>query len=168
MSVFYLLPPRPALGECLAKMLQPYVPGASINPNLCADFVDSLVSGSPEADDFYVVYREDLPEGEEVNTALREGLRAETGTTRLSACRLGRKRRSRDDQNVATGRLRELGGSISVCGIWLPFHAWLSANSRHERTPFFCDFPQIFSKIGSTFFYALHFIRTPSRAAGSR
>jgi hypothetical protein len=79
MAVFYLLPPRPALGECLAKMLQPYVPGALINPNLCADFVDSLVSGSPEADDCYVVYREDLPEGAEVNTALRDGFGAEAG-----------------------------------------------------------------------------------------
>ncbi len=79
MAVFYVLPPRPALGECLAKMLRPFVPGALISPDLCADFVDSLVSGSPEADDFYVVYREDLPEGEEVNTALREGFGAEVG-----------------------------------------------------------------------------------------
>jgi len=79
MAVFYVLPPRPALGECLAKMLRPYVPGALINPDLCADFVDSLVSGSPEADDCYVVYRDDLPEGEEVSTALREGFGAEDG-----------------------------------------------------------------------------------------
>ena len=79
MAVFYVLPPRPALGEYLGGMLQPFIPGVSIDRNACADFVDSLVAGSPDADEHYVVYREDLPEGEEVNTALREGFGAEEG-----------------------------------------------------------------------------------------
>jgi len=79
MAVFYVLPPRPALGKCLASMLQPFIPGASINQDACADFVDSLVSGSPEGAESYVVFREDLPDGEDVNTALREGFGAEDG-----------------------------------------------------------------------------------------
>jgi hypothetical protein len=79
MAVFYVLPPRPALGECLANMLQPFVPGASINRQACTDFIDSLIAGSPDGRESYVVYREELPEGEEVNAALREGFGAEDG-----------------------------------------------------------------------------------------
>ncbi len=79
MAVFYVLPPRRLLGDCLARALRPFVPGVVISEDVCADLVDSLVTGSPESDETYVVHREDLPDGEEVNTALRAGFGAETG-----------------------------------------------------------------------------------------
>lgn len=79
MAVFYVLPPRRLLGECLAKLLRPYVPGVAISQEACADLVDSLVTGSPEVDETYVIYREDLPDDEDVNEILRDGYGAEAG-----------------------------------------------------------------------------------------
>ena len=79
MSVFYVLPPRPVLGDCLARLLRLYVPGATISPDSCAEMVAALVSESPEGDELYVVHREDLPENEDVSGSLREGFGAETG-----------------------------------------------------------------------------------------
>lgn len=79
MAVFYVMPPRPALGECLARVLQPFIPGAAINRPACTHFIDLLVSDSTAGVEGYVVYREDLPEGEDMETALREGFGAEEG-----------------------------------------------------------------------------------------
>ena len=79
MAVFYVLPPRRMLGECLARMLRPYVPGVSIDHDACADIVDSLVTGSPESEETYIVHRDDLPDGEDMNSVLRSGFGAETG-----------------------------------------------------------------------------------------
>ena len=79
MAVFYVLPPRPVLGQCLAKALRPYMPGVTIDDEECADIIDSLVTGSPSVKETYVVHREDLPEGEDMNAALREGFGAESG-----------------------------------------------------------------------------------------
>jgi hypothetical protein len=78
MAVFYVLPPRRMLGEHLAGLLRSYVPGVAISQDACADVVDSLVTGSPELET-YVVYREDLPEGEDIGRALRDGFGAENG-----------------------------------------------------------------------------------------
>jgi hypothetical protein len=79
MAVFYVLPARTVLGECLARMLRPFVPGVALDQDACADLVESLVSGSTGGEEYYVVHREDLPDGEEVNEALREGFGAEDG-----------------------------------------------------------------------------------------
>ena len=79
MAVFYVLPPRPLFGECLAQMLRPYVPGISIDNEACADLVDSLIADAPGSEETYLVHREDLPEGEELSSALREGYGAEAG-----------------------------------------------------------------------------------------
>ena len=79
MAVFYVLPSRPLLGECLARMLRPYVPGVSVSGEACSDLVGSLVSGSPEGDASYVIHREDIPEGNDLSTSLRDGFGAEAG-----------------------------------------------------------------------------------------
>jgi hypothetical protein len=79
MAVFYVLPPRRMLGECLARVLRPLIPGVAISQEACADVIDSLVTGSPDAEDTYIVHREELPDGEDLNGALREGFGAETG-----------------------------------------------------------------------------------------
>ena len=79
MSVFYVLPPRPILGHCLARLLCQFVPGATISGDSCIEMVTALVSESPEADESYVVHREDLPESDDLSTSLREGFGAEAG-----------------------------------------------------------------------------------------
>jgi hypothetical protein len=79
MAVFYVLPPRRMLGEFLAQALRPYVPGIAIDQEACADLVDSFVTDTPAEEESYVVHREDLPDGEEMNSVLRAGFGAETG-----------------------------------------------------------------------------------------
>jgi hypothetical protein len=79
MAVFYLLPPRPFLGERFAGFLQSYFPGldwdAALRSQL-ADVFGAAVVGRP---DVYVVYREDLPPGEIPARALVDGFGAEAG-----------------------------------------------------------------------------------------
>ncbi len=79
MAVFYILPPRQLLGEALATALRPFVPGVAINEDACADLVDSLVTGSPDMTETYIVHREELPDDEDLSVTLREGFGAEAG-----------------------------------------------------------------------------------------
>ncbi len=79
MAVFYVMPPRKMLGEQVAQMLRPYIPGLAIEGSVCAEFVDSLVANSSDGSDSYLVHREDLPVGEEMKNALRETFGAESG-----------------------------------------------------------------------------------------
>lgn len=79
MAVFYVLPPRTALGECLARLLRPFLPGVAIAGESCSDLVASLVNESSLEDETYVVHREDLPDGEDLNSALCNGFGAEPG-----------------------------------------------------------------------------------------
>jgi hypothetical protein len=79
MAVFYVLPPRPALGECLARLLRPYLPGIAIGGDSCADLIEMLVNDAAREEEAYVVHREDLPDGEEISAALCTGFGAEPG-----------------------------------------------------------------------------------------
>jgi len=79
MSIFYILPPRTILGEVLAKLLRPMMPGLKISRETCIDLVEGLVADSPDADQTYLVHREDLPEGVDLNAVLRDGYGAEPG-----------------------------------------------------------------------------------------
>ena len=79
MANFYVLPPRPALGECLARLLRPYLPGIAIAGDSCADLVETVVNEASPEDETYVVHREDLPDGEDVSSALCAGYGAEPG-----------------------------------------------------------------------------------------
>jgi hypothetical protein len=79
MAVFYVLPPRPALGECLARLLRSYVPGVSIESGSCAEMIANLVNEASQEEEAYVVHREDLPDGDDVSAALCNGYGAEPG-----------------------------------------------------------------------------------------
>jgi len=72
MAVFYVLPPRAALGEVLARFLRPYLPGLAVSVEACTDMIGTLTEDQPA----YVVHREDLP-GEDVFSALRDACGAE-------------------------------------------------------------------------------------------
>src|SRR5262245_44718039 len=79
MSTFYLLPPRPALGDRLAGLLQPLLPGLDwdcVTRSLLADWVGQLAEAHA---DVYVVFREDLPDGEPTARALANGFGAAPG-----------------------------------------------------------------------------------------
>ena len=79
MAVFYVLPPRTALGECLARLLRPYLPGISIATESCSEMVEALANEAALEDEAYVIHREDLPDDGDVDAALRHGFGAEPG-----------------------------------------------------------------------------------------
>jgi hypothetical protein len=72
MAVFYVLPPRAALGEMLARFLRPYLPGLAVSAETCTELIDTLTEAQPA----YVMHREDLP-CDDVLSALRDGCGAE-------------------------------------------------------------------------------------------
>jgi hypothetical protein len=79
MAIFYLLPPRPFLGERFAGFLQSFFPGLDwdgATRSQLADVFGAAVAGRP---DVYVIYREDLPPGEPPAQALVDGFGAEAG-----------------------------------------------------------------------------------------
>jgi hypothetical protein len=75
-STFYLLPPRPYLGECVASFLQGLFPDLKWDN---ADLVETLTATAIRHAGIYVVYREELPEGEEPAQSLADGFGAEPG-----------------------------------------------------------------------------------------
>jgi hypothetical protein len=75
MADFLLLPPRPAIGEEIARLIRPYLPGVRITAADCLRFLDALAAASGKV---FLVHREELPD-EEDDAALRDGYGAETG-----------------------------------------------------------------------------------------
>jgi hypothetical protein len=78
MATFYVIPSRPQLGERFAGYLQKHFPGLNCPTAAWGELADSLVDAIHQSDVF-VVYREELPEGEELTQALAEGFGAEPG-----------------------------------------------------------------------------------------
>lgn len=79
MSTFYLLPPRNLLSERFAAFVRTWLPGLPGDAALgdaFSEFVESTLARHPAV---YVVYREELPEGEDVSRALADGFGAEAG-----------------------------------------------------------------------------------------
>src|SRR5262249_3585464 len=79
MSTFYLLPSRPVLGERFADYLKDLFPGlkwARVSWGGLADALGAVAASQPNV---YVVYREELPEGETPASALADGFGAELG-----------------------------------------------------------------------------------------
>lgn len=79
MSTFYLLPPRPVLGERFAAYLGTLFPGLDWSTKSCAELADVLGATVSRNTDVFVVYREELTAGEDPAQALRDGFGAETG-----------------------------------------------------------------------------------------
>ena len=78
MSTFYLLPPRPLLGEHFTGFLQKVFPGLSWDSLQHANLGEALGAEVCHPDVF-VVFREELPEGESPALALVDGFGAEAG-----------------------------------------------------------------------------------------
>src|SRR5262249_15152086 len=78
MSLFYVLPPRPLLGEHFATYLRGLFPGVDWDTRACAQLAEALAAAisRPEV---YVVFREELPEGESAHRAVVDGFGAEPG-----------------------------------------------------------------------------------------
>jgi len=78
-STFYLLPPRPLLGERFATYLSGLFPGLSWDASRWLELADALTAAAAERPDVYVIHREELPEGEDAERALRTDFGAEDG-----------------------------------------------------------------------------------------
>jgi hypothetical protein len=79
MSTFYLLPPRPFLGECLAGLLRPLFPDVDWAGPVGVEMGEVLARNIGHCPDVYVVHREELPEGESPGRGLADGFGAEAG-----------------------------------------------------------------------------------------
>ena len=79
MSTFYLLPPRPLLGDRLARFLQSVLPGLDWDCAARGRLAEGLGAAAVEGAGVYVVYRDDLPPGEPPARALVDGFGAEAG-----------------------------------------------------------------------------------------
>jgi hypothetical protein len=78
MSIFYLMPPRPFLGDRFADFLQTLFPGLAWDSSTRTNLAE-LLGTAAERDGIYVVYREDLPREESPAQALKDGFGAEAG-----------------------------------------------------------------------------------------
>jgi hypothetical protein len=78
-STFYLLPPRPIMGERFAAYLGTLFPGVDWSTRTWPELADLLGTTLARHADVFVVYREELPQGESPAQALRDGFGAETG-----------------------------------------------------------------------------------------
>ena len=78
MSIFYLMPPRPFLGDRFAAFLQTIFPGLDWDRGERTDLAEML-GAATERDDVFVVYRDDLPGEDSPMQALVNGFGAEAG-----------------------------------------------------------------------------------------
>jgi hypothetical protein len=79
MSIFYLVPPRPFLGDRFADFLQSLFPGLAWDSVSRVRLAEMLGEAASERDGVYVIYREDLPREEPPIQALVNGFGAEAG-----------------------------------------------------------------------------------------
>jgi hypothetical protein len=79
MSTFYVLPPRPFLGQQFAAFLQACFPGLSWDPAARAELAELLGATAQQQADVYVVFREDLAEQADVKQTLVEDFGAAAG-----------------------------------------------------------------------------------------
>jgi hypothetical protein len=79
MSTFYILPRRPLVEETFAEYLKPLFPGLPRDAIRSSILTELLESGVLLQPDVFVVYREDLPAGEDIVRTLADGFGAEPG-----------------------------------------------------------------------------------------
>jgi hypothetical protein len=77
-STFYVLPPRPVLGDRFAAFLQTVFPGLDWDTRARVNLAD-LLGKTLAQPDVYLVHRDDLPAGEVLSRALIDGFGAERG-----------------------------------------------------------------------------------------
>jgi hypothetical protein len=84
MADFFLLPPRPSVGEELARLVRPYLPGLRVSAGDCVRFLETVVEKAGGR--AFLVHREDLPDADDVGVSLRDGFGAEDGDRVIQVC----------------------------------------------------------------------------------
>jgi hypothetical protein len=78
-STFYVLPPRPLLGDRVADFLHAVLPGLDWDDAMRTNLADAIAAAASVHEDVYVVFRDDVPAGEALARALADGFGAEAG-----------------------------------------------------------------------------------------
>lgn len=79
MSIFYVLPSRPLLGQRFAEFLQTVFPGHQWPRDQWCDLAEMLGGQVQQRADVYVVFREDVPEGVALDEAMTRDFGAAPG-----------------------------------------------------------------------------------------
>jgi hypothetical protein len=79
MARFFVLPPRAVVADCMSRSLRLSLPGLPIPVHTVADLLDVLQSAYDEEMEVFVLFREDLPDGTDLDLALADGFGAEFG-----------------------------------------------------------------------------------------
>ena len=74
MATFHVLPPRSVVGEQVARLLRPFLPGVHLDHNAGVRILESLTEELGR--NVFLVFRDDLPTGEVTANALRDGFGA--------------------------------------------------------------------------------------------
>lgn len=79
MSRFYVLPPRPLLGDHLAGYLGTWLPGLDWDADTRLNLSEALRAAATCLADVYLVFRDELPEGVATSQALIDAFGAAEG-----------------------------------------------------------------------------------------
>jgi hypothetical protein len=79
MATFYLLPPRPLLGDQLLDGVERLLPGLDLTVAARRRLTEAFLDALDLSGDVFLVFREDLPAGVPAEQALRDGYGAEPG-----------------------------------------------------------------------------------------
>jgi hypothetical protein len=89
-STFYLLPSRAELGGRFAAYLNEQFPGLEWPASSWAGLAETLAAVAAERPEVYAVFRDDLPDGEDLARALADGFGAGRGDVVIDAGRVER------------------------------------------------------------------------------
>jgi hypothetical protein len=81
MATFYLLPPQALLEDRLHRFLGAWFAGLRFPPGAWPAFADLAEAALARQHEVYAIFREELPEGEGLASALRHRFGAEAGDT---------------------------------------------------------------------------------------
>jgi hypothetical protein len=79
MARFYVLPPRSFLASCFSRYLETLLPGLDDGDSTGHHLAESLLASASTRTSFYLIHREELPAGEDLERALADGYGAEAG-----------------------------------------------------------------------------------------
>jgi hypothetical protein len=78
-SIFYVLPPRPLIGDHLAAWFGAWLPGLDWDEDTRENLAEALRAAATCHPDVFVVFREELPEGVPTSEALVDSFGAGEG-----------------------------------------------------------------------------------------
>jgi hypothetical protein len=75
MADFLVLPPRNVIGEQVAKLIRPYLPGVCVTAGDCLRFLETLTQANRQ--ETILIHHDELPMGSDLDEALRDGFGAD-------------------------------------------------------------------------------------------